>query len=462
MIPSLHKKLYLAGFAVYAILLVLSVVFYLERTAFTDMAFALCNMAKNGDFAIQIYRFGDGLARIPPFICLKLGLSLKAVAISYSMGFIMVYLACYAICGSVLKQYGLALVVLLINVLFAAHSFYWPMTQVSQAMALSMVLLAMIRGRTLKELGVLRGVLSLMLLITIVFFHPLMMIAYAYIFLFFMLRRGESRSLLLWSALLFAAISWVKMHYFKTDYDSQSMNTTENIFRMFPHYFNTYANRHFLSECVHRYYWIVIAGAIVFAHYVRTREILKGLLFSLFFAGYLFLVNTSYPNEGTISFYMEVLYMPLGLIIALPLIFDVLPSYKPRFAWGLMGLIMVTGCCRIYATHDIYTARLNWERSFMGKYGRQKLIAGTKEVHAEVLQMVWGTPYEFWLLSTIERGSAASIIIDDHPLERAWAKGLTSAFLVNWDIYEYTEIPNKKYFPFFDSTSGYATIPKAP
>ena len=74
-----------------------------------------------------------------------------------------------------------------------------------------------------------------------------------------------------------------------------------------------------------------------------------------------------------------------------------------------------------------------------------------------IVLMAWGTPYEFWLLSTTEQGTTASIIIDDKPELRPWAALLRKSLVVNWGIFPYSEL-NPKYFHFTDTTTGYEII----
>ena len=71
--------------------------------------------------------------------------------------------------------------------------------------------------------------------------------------------------------------------------------------------------------------------------------------------------------------------------------------------------------------------------------------------------MLWGTPYEFWLLSTIEQHKTASIIIDADPLYRMWATRLNKSLLVNWGTYPYTDL-STRYFHFTDTTTTYTLI----
>jgi hypothetical protein len=203
---------------------------------------------------------------------------------------------------------------------------------------------------------------------------------------------------------------------------------------------------------------IAATAAIVWVYAARRQYRLLAL-YLVSVCGYLFVVNTAYPNVDTPAFYLEVLYLPLGLFMALPLVFDVLPAVPPRYATGLVALVVATGCWRIYATHDVYTARLQWQRNFLQQHGHRKMIVDTRSVDTSLLQMTWGTPYEFWLLSTMEGNRSASIIIDTHPRDRQWTDEKRTHLVVNWNIFPYSEL-NPKYFRFADTVTGYEIAPE--
>ena len=456
----MYKKLYLSGLLVYLALLVMSVLFYLERMVFLDEAFALFHLVKDGGFVIQIFRFGDALAQLPPVVACKLGASLRTITLAYSIGFMLVPIACYLVCGAVLRQYMLALVILLINVLFAAHSFYWPIAQTPQGISLIIVLLALLWGKDTHTIRSHTTLMAIALLITIVFFHPLMTLCMLYAIVFFMLRQEEGmhKPLLYRAGLVFAGIFIIKMLFFRVQYEQHSLSGLKNIILLFPHYLDTYTNRQFLAGLPTLYYWIPIAFIIILTIQLRHRRYLQAGLSVVSIVGYLALVNTCYPNADTPPAYLEALYLPLALFLALPLIFDVLPAIGPRYAAVLLPIIMATGCYRIYATHAVYTHRLDTERSILQRYGHKKMIARPTRADALALQMLWGTPYEFWLLSTIENGYSASIILDDAPAQRPWAAEKKTALIVNWNIFDYKDL-DPRYFRFTDTTTAYLVAP---
>lgn len=66
---------------------------------------------------------------------------------SYSIGFMAYYLICYFICGSLLKQYDFALIILLLNLLFVTETFFYTPSELPQGIALLMVTFAFVRNK---------------------------------------------------------------------------------------------------------------------------------------------------------------------------------------------------------------------------------------------------------------------------------------------------------------------------
>lgn len=451
----------MTGIVAYVVLFVFSLVFYKERTVFLDMAFNVFHIIKGQGFAIQIYRFGDIINQILPLLACKAGLPLNLILELYSSSFILYYFTGYFICGSVLKRYDFALLILLFNILFVADSFYWMVSQLPQAVIMLLVLFALISQKELKMVTPLTWGIILLILITVIFYHPLIVFVILFSIVFFILSKNSffDRKLLYCITLIYFVGLLIKMFLFKTPYEVHSMSGMKNFISLFPNYFTTYSNKRFLLNCLELYYWVIICTVGIVIFYFKNSDFRKLCFFIISFTGYLFLVNISYPTPITPNFYIENLYLPLGIFLGLPVIFDMLPVLdKKKLAMPLLVLILITGCARIYFTHNTYTARLDWQRAYLKQNGDKKIIASSKKANAGILMMLWGTPYEFWLLSTLEQGKSASIIIDDRPGDRVWARGVTNKFLVNWDIFTYKELP-AKYFRFEDTTTGYIVEP---
>jgi hypothetical protein len=453
----MFRKLYFLGAFAYAAMLLLSFLFYKERIIILDTAFTVFNIIKDNTFSIQVYRFGDVFSQLLPVLTRRAGGCFSSIALSYSLGFTLYYATCYFICGSVLKQYTFALAVLMLNLLFVTDTFYWITSQLPQSIALLMVFMALLAR---KQPSAAIHLLLWPVLVTIAFYHPLAFFCLAYCLLFFAIRQDAfaGRKLFWPIVVVYLSTIVVKAIAFRTPYEQHAMGGLRNFISCFPDYFTLYSNKRFLLSCFTSFYWIPILFCSIAIYYYRTRAYKQLGMFAACFVGYLGLINISYPTAATPAFYTESLYMPLALFLALPFIFDLLPWLATRrAATPVFIAILLTGCVRLYITHNTYTARLNWQRSILTQFGDRKIIAGSATTHAGILQMNWGTPYEFLVLSSCERHRPASIIIDDDPAQRLWANQVRKALVVNWNIFPYSQL-SPQYFPFTDTLSAYEII----
>lgn len=436
---------------------VFSILFYKERIILVDTANGVFNIIKEDSFAIGIYRFGNVLNQWLPVLAVKMGASLDTIMMCYSAAFILYYFTCYLICGTILKRYEFALLVLLFNTLFVADTFYWIPSELPQGMALLMVVFALLYEKKFSTMRATTRSTVLVGLIILVFYHPLLIFAMGFSIAFFFLHRDIpfDRKTLMITAGGFFTLLLLKALFLRTPYERHSMSGMKNFITLFPDYFTTYSNKQFLANCISKYYWIPVTFISVLVLYYKQKQWKQAGLFLLSFFGYLLLVNVSYPTNATPVFYIENLYLPLAVFLSLPLVFNVLPMLAKRnMVMPFLLLVLITFCVRISTTHATYTARLDWERRFMKEHGDKKMIYPTRLVPMDTLMMVWGTPYEFWLLSTIEHGKTASIIIDPKPESRLWADQLRNSLLVNWNVVPYSEL-NPKYFRMTDSATPY-------
>lgn len=457
----MYKTLYRLGHLAYLVLFIFAILFYKERTVFVDIAYHMFHILRTGDFAIQNYRFVAGITQLFPLVGSKFSLSLDTISILYSAGFILYYFGCYIICGAVLKNYRFALVLLCFNILFVSESYYWMQSELPQGAAMMLVVLSYISNRNIKDMHPAAVVLIITALAAFAFAHAMLLFPFIYTLLFLALRNEPppSRKLLIITGALYFTAILLKNLFFKTQYDSEAMAHGQNLARLFPHYINLPSNKQFIYDCIHNYYWIPICGALVCLRFISQKKWLQLALFIISATGYLLLVNVSLPDAPSARFYVENLYLPLGIIIGVPLVYEVFPVLEQRrLATVFFAAIVLTGLFRIYRCHDLYTHRLNWERDFLAKNMDKKIAIEEKLIPSGTPYfMVWGTPYEFWLLSTTENGRSASIIFSNNIKDIEWALGERKSVLTTWGTFPYKDLPNR-YFKFQDTVSNYTLL----
>ncbi len=458
----MYKKLYHYGFAAYLIMLILSVLLYKERMFFLDTAYNLFHMAKSGRMFLHATREGAFMTQLLPLAGIKLGLSLQSIALLYSVGFVVYFSGCYFICGTLLKRPDFALVILLSSIISIAHTFYYTPSELPQGIAFAMVVIAFgckaASGK--KNAQSAKMVLFIGGIAASAFFHPLVVFVVMFALGYFYLHGSSplpKRQLLL-AAFAFMGTTVYKTVFMRLEYDGHSMSGLKNIIKLFPNYIHLYSNSLFLNNCITMYYWLpVLFVAILFVYTMRKQWIIAGYFFAAF-AGYLFMVNVSFPDNSTPMFYRENLLLPLTFFIAIPLVFDIFPvlEYK-RLALPLFILLLASGCLRIYFIQDFYASRLAWERSFIADKVDKKLLIHAASVPLEKLTLAWGTPFEFFVIGECEYGKTVSILIDENPERFGWALNKNNVFFTSWQVYSYSELKSR-YFHFTDTTTGYSVV----
>lgn len=237
-------------------MLIFSILFYKERIILVDTANGIFNIVKDHSFAIGIYRFGNVLTQIFPVAAIKADAPLDVVMICYSAGYIVYYFACYFICGRYFRRYDLAIVMLLLNILFAAHTFFWIPSELPQGMALFVLILAAVHGKGFLHIGIGTWIVVVGGVITLVFFHPLIVFPVVYAIAFFLLRKETQfdKKWLLTIGWLYFLIVLLKAVFFRTPYERHSMSWMKNFITFFQKYITLYSNKQFLIHCVTIYY----------------------------------------------------------------------------------------------------------------------------------------------------------------------------------------------------------------
>jgi len=449
------KSTLLIGGATYAVLGILAIVFYKERMAFLDSSFILFSILKEGNFAIQVNRFGACLTQIFPLAGSKLGLSLNNIMKVYSLGFIVYYFSLFYVCVGVFKKYRFGLCLLLFNVLMVAHTFYWVMNEFIQGIALMIVFFAFLSRMdetNLKDKSwcFLVKILSLL---TLAFIHPLLIIPFAFATVYFYYFRHIERKSLINSSIIFLVFVVTKNIFFRSAYDSSAMGGLKNFLSLFPNYFSIESNKMFLTYLIYDYYLLIPLLGIIIYYFVKQKLKYPLYFIPASFIGYLFLINVSF-KDGPDQFYIESLYLPLSLFLIIPFVFEIIPKLKLNQAIVGLSFTCLIRVLHIYGSHQPYSNRVSYLNSILDKTANnpnKKMILATKNMAMDTLMMSWGSPYEFWLLSTINTGESRSILIIETPSKYNWALGQKDEFITDWGLFKYDQLPNK-YFNFRDTS----------
>jgi len=420
-----------------------------------DVAFRLFLILKDGDFAIQAGRFGEALTQWIPVLGAQLELSLKTIAISYSVGVVLYYAALFLLCYFILKQAKFALLLALFNVFMVSYTFWWMQIEFAQGLALLIVFFAWLKKeKTLTHFYSWKGIVLLALLHTLFYFHPLLPIVLVF-FLFFFWRELDNR-------LLYFIIGFIVLEYtFKylllgnSGYDNVAMKGLNNFRNLYPHYFDIPANRQFFRYCWTDYYFLLptLLASIIF--YIKQQQKRKLWMVLSFFISYLLLINVS-NFKGMAQFHIESFYLPLSLFVLCPLVFDLLPKISSK-QWLFIGLLLVFSIriYHIYQLHPKYSARVTWYENLIEDsktWKQQKVIFPNSVAPVDTLWQTWASSQEIWLLSSLKYpDNPSSITISPKAEKFHWALKRNTSFITEWELFPYETLP-KQYFNFRDTS----------
>lgn len=460
-----HRLALLLCVGVFGTLIVLAMVFFLERMTNLDMAFQTFLILKSKSVAIQSGRFGAAVTQFWPWAAQTLGLPLKAVLMAYSLGHVLWPTILAVWCWRI-GQWRWALATGLVATLLTTHTFYW-LSEMPQGLVFLCAVFAWMHSKgSLASFRWWQWPLWLAALWTAFYFHPLILYALTFLSLFFSLDKGKPREwiLLHCSALaVFVGLVILKYKVLKLDwYDAVAIKRQEAFGKLWPNWLDLESNWKFLEWTLADYWLLWIVILVNFGYFIRKQYWTKALLVSGWPLGFVLLVNVPFYEAVGQQFYMENLYLPLAVFASIPLIFEVLRGQDPllpltRNGVGLMGILFAINLFRIAQAHHPWTERMQWEQQFLAETSagsQRKILLSEKQVPMDKLKMSWGSPYEFLMLSSLEHpDSARCILISDAPERYDTLLTRRHLFLGTFKNYPLEALP-KTYFNVRD-TSGY-------
>ncbi len=429
------------GYGALFMLLILSAIFYQERTLFIDIAYQTFLMINEGTIQVQVYRFGAAIVQALPLLAIKMDMPLRVVLWLYSVSFPLVYLLFYWLIVRVLRNDYLGLSLVFLFTLITFDGFYWATSELQQGLAFLLVTFAFIRRyQHLDRWG--HWVFLVPASVAIVFYHPLVFIPFYFLWGYFWLSERSTRH---WRyiaiAVLMAVALVVKSKVGANWYDNSK-------YELFQQHWSDWgsklwampANFKFLKNCLYYWYGFPILFFLMIGHYLWHRQWWRPLWITGFSVAYVLLVNLSSP-DAPYQFYAEVNYMPLVIFVAVPFLHDLAPRLSPRIWHGVLLAFLLLRLGTITLHHQPYTQRLDWLRSQLAEGQAQHntnryLLPASPEL-TERLKMTWGVAYETLLLSSLDGPEhTQTLVILPDPAR--YEKQLTEN---HWFISELIEYP---------------------
>lgn len=453
------------GWILFLIQFLLSIWLFVERISFADVSFQLFELLRTGEFPTQVFRFGSKLTHLFPWLGYKLGLSLKWVALFYSVGVVMYNFLIFLFLAYIRKSYRWTLVFVLYLPMLLGHMFFWIQSEYSQAIPFLIMTLAVIDGLKNEVASIPIWIITIGLVVTAVFFHPLIFVLLTLAIVILLTsskhtKKAKVNFLLFWIIALITFL--IKRVYFNNYYDDGAQDRIKNFISIFPNYFTTKSTLLFLNHALGLYLglsisilWFVVKGFLI-------KKKLLLFLGSCLLLGYFLIVNVSHPNvSSTDLFYLENMYLGLGFVLALIFCFWYSKPYYFKNKYNdvtiLASMLVLIFIFRIGIVSKEYSNRVAWWRNQLKIYEGKKILKAENNEMKKVLKTTWASAYESWFISTLDKNVSASYLITNE-LETFKSQVNNSILFVSIKSYTYDSL-NPTYFKFKDTLQSYIVVP---
>jgi len=442
------------------LLMVLSIVFYLQRDIMYDSSFYFFDMLETKGFCIQHYRYPAVLSQLLPFLFIKASLPLKWIAVAYSLNLALIAVVLSLLSGYWLKNWKAAAAIVLSPFLFNSEMFFWMVAESQYLPLYWLFIYAFIDNCIGKSLHPLRLLLLLLLLFLGFTIHPLSIFCFFALMLYLLITKRYTEPIFLFTIVfsVFVFILKTKMVSY-SNYDKGAMEHVANWKTLYPYYFNISTNRFLLSLLWNKLLMISVFFVLGIAVFVRHRKYIAGFLFALLVLGFMLFTNVCFYDikEGQ-SLYFENLYQPLVFMLLVPFVFIFKLKFSNTTLLFLFVFSVLFGLGRTIKASEHYTQRLYWERAFIKKYEDKKLVIHSSFVPMDLLGQPWCTPFEFALLSALENKRTTSHLVTFDVYEVPIERIIQPHGIVHQNGWIPFSKLDKRYFNFTDTTHCYSRV----
>jgi hypothetical protein len=350
MLEVSERRYNLVTHTFFALMAIFAIVFANERFQ-ADGAYYLFKVVNFESFQVEHQRFILVFSQALPLLGAKLGLSMKIIILLNSLSNVLFFYLIFRYVAYYLRDQTGGVLVILFQVVGVLHIHFTPMYEIWYGTMLLVPLrshLVTMRYVLWKDLFVIA-----LLMVTILFSHPLLFIPVIFILLLDAVEKAALDFRLLAIAVVVFAGWYIVKKLFLSSYEAGKISMLD-----------TSWNKAYLDLLRPSYYWGLIRFFAVYytiplivylltmGFYIIRRIRIKAMLVSVFFLGHILLVNFTHVNDNTLTPYFERMYMPLLPIVFFPFVYDFFTQFFLRNMIGMILLVLII-CWRIGRMVDV-------------------------------------------------------------------------------------------------------------
>lgn len=395
-------------------LVMLAIIYANERILFSDTAGYILKMINEQHFIIPTNRFIGVFSQILPLAGIFIGLPLSVLVLLYSLNFILIPVLLGYLSIRLFKNWQIAISILLLYTLMSGRLFYYPVSEFQMGLCLLLFYHAFFlhyidRLTTWNKQNVFIHFIHLLLVITIVFSHPLSMFVFLgwVVWLVFLLRGRQK--ILLYPVFIIIITFLIKETYFKAiagdvAYDDQKAEGVKNFLTFFPHYFEGQLFRSAISEFTGDYFMAIALFLLFVLFFLSAKKIIPTLLLTGSCLCFFLLTTVSF-RDNQYNYYYEHLYQTVPFFLAFAFSYADFNLSKQRYLrYALLVCVFSISIIKIHNGSRFQKMRLAWYQHYlniMNDMQVQKAALSRNYINVGSLDSYWSASSESLLLSSL-------------------------------------------------------------
>lgn len=445
----------------YAVLLIMAVIFFRERLNI-DTSYYFFKSLNKQHFYIEHDRFVLAIAEIPLLIGNYLNISLKTIAIAYSVWHVLFFFLFGFILSWRYKNNTYLLLFLLLQVVGILFGFLCPIFEQYYGTAILAGFYIILRNT--KQVNILTGILLFIIAFFAVTSHPFNLILFILLLMLDFTYRKNKRLLL--SLLVLVPVYLLFKIFHVSEYEKGKVSWIFDIVNN-KTYLKLFESSHWKHhfQFLFQHYREVLAAYILFTLLALWQKLYRQLIIVwVFFIGSVLLINFSYAVTEYSGYIEQVCYLIVPIVF-IPFFVDILPGVKHKVI--LILFLVLSGSCIGYRLYLQYgkaqqytqkTARvMHWVQDAREKKSCKNYVFFEKYHDISTL-IGWDISYASMIYSGFDRGQMQVSIV---PLEDNNTKELDeiapASYLFRYGETEKIQTLNKKYFKLCED-SGYRNL----
>lgn len=441
------------GYLSFVLLCLASVYFYKERILFADSAFQFFKIINFEKINVEAYRYGAVLPEIPVILAIKLGFNLKLLTIIFSVSFIFLYFIIFLICIKLLKNTSAGLSIVLILIICISQSFFHPVTETHQSLVFSVLVFAILQYSSFRY-TIVQILLACLIILLSFFAHPVALYTLIFVIGYSAIDQKQFKSAKPYILMCFvvglavAKVLLTDENSYEGKFFSELFKTPSIIFEL-P---QAYSTNFFLDRKFGLYFWILIFEFILIITFILKRKYLH-LLWQLGISVLFMLITLLTYNQGDSDMMMERAFMPISLLVSVPLLNEILKmnSQYRLIKTMFLTLVILISVNRIMLQGKAFRERIRFNQELLiktSKLPNRKFIIESIELQKHYTTY-WSYSFETLMLSSITANCPTQTIFPANDVNRLvkYVEGTSNIFLgadfwLEWGI----DNLNHKYF----------------